>query len=138
MRFVLPAAIVALALADAMIHLSLDIFFFSGQFLGGFLNVLFLLNFAGYVVLTAAFVISLRMSSKLGRVASLALLAYATATILAWIGGGQDDLLGLGYVSKGAEVALILALVLHLRTLSVAPTGRLLFLMPSREAADEA
>src|SRR5438552_728425 len=109
-RSLLPAMIVILALADAFIHLSLDLFFFSGQFFTGFLNVLFLLNFAGYLVLAIGFVVSCRFSTRLHRGVSLALVAYATATILAWLGGGQDDLLGLGYVSKAAELTLIVAL----------------------------
>jgi len=136
-RSVLPAMIVVLALADALVHLSLDIFLFDGQFLAGFLNVLFLLNFAGYLVLTIGFVICRRFSTKLHRAVSLALVAYATATVLAWLGGGQDDLLSLGYVSKAAELTLIVALILYVRTLPVAPARRVLVLMPSRTVSDD-
>ncbi len=136
-RFVLPAMIVVLALADALIHLSLDIFFFDGQFLAGFLNVLFLLNFGGYLVLAIGFVVSRRFSTKIRRAVSLALVAYATATVLAWLAGGPDDLLGLGYVSKAAELTLIVSLILYLRTLSVAPSRPVLVLVPSRTVSDD-
>jgi hypothetical protein len=81
-------------------------------------------------------VVSRYFSTQLRRAVTLALLAYTTATVLAWLGGGQDDLLGLDYVSKAAELALLVALALHLKTLRVARARPVFVLVPRRAASD--
>ena len=116
-RFALPALIVALALVDGAIHLSLDVFFFHGRFFGDILTTLFLLNFTGYVALAAGFLLRARSSLAWRRRVDLLMLVYATATVLAWLGAGDPDLLGLGYLAKAVEGALILALIVHAWTL---------------------
>jgi hypothetical protein len=116
-RFALPALIVALALVDGVIHLSLDVFFFHGRFFGDILAILFFLNFTGYVVLVGGFLLSARSSPTWRRIVDLAMLVYATATVLAWLGSGDPNLLGLGFVAKADEVTLILALIVHVSTL---------------------
>ena len=88
---VLRAAIVALTLATAAIHVTL----------GG---TLFLMNAIGYAVLAIAMVVP----GPLGRLRWLmryALIGFTTVTILGWLMfGARFDL---AYLDKGIEVALI-------------------------------
>jgi hypothetical protein len=89
--FVLRAAIVALTLATAAIHVTL----------GG---TLFLMNAIGYAALALAMVVP----GPLGRVRWLiryALIGFTTVTIVGWfMFGARFDL---AYLDKGIEVALI-------------------------------
>src|SRR5687767_4753648 len=92
----LTASIVALTLVTGAIHLSL----------GG---MMFTLNALGYFALTAAFVVGAAISHPLvvrfAWVPRVALIAYATASIVAWLVLGGYYMLA--YVTKGVEVALI-------------------------------
>src|SRR5512133_567043 len=88
-RWILPAIITVLALADGLVHLSLDFVLFRGNFFGPGrsgpppgrlapppgggppqlplpLNELFLLNFVGYVVLALLFWFAPRWLGELG------------------------------------------------------------------------
>ena len=87
----LRAAIVALTLATAAIHVTLG-------------STLFLLNAIGYLVLVAAMV----LPGPVARVRWLtryALVGFTAVTVLAWLAfGARFDL---AYLDKGIEVALI-------------------------------
>jgi len=48
----------------------------------------------------------------------VALILYALVSIIGWIRIGGPNPQGLGYLSKGLEAALIVALVAHLASLS--------------------
>ena len=54
---ILVLAVAALALADGILHLALDIVLFRSRFFLNELSILFLLNFIGYVVLAGAYVV---------------------------------------------------------------------------------
>ena len=137
----LPALITVLALADGVLHLSLDFILFHGH-LFGFgspsgpppgaapraprpptagppvrlplpLNELFLLNFIGYVVLVLVFWFGPRLLGRWRWLADVALIVYAAAAFLAWLDMGRPNPMGLGYLSKGIEILLVIALVAH-------------------------
>ena len=113
----LSATIVILALADGALHLALDLVLFGGRFFQNQLSVLFLLNAIGYVVLAAIFWFSPRWLGERRWLADLVLIGYAVATFVAWLARGGPNPRGLGYPSKVIEVALVLALLAHLRAL---------------------
>jgi hypothetical protein len=137
--------IVALALADGVLHLALDFVLFHGAFWGSGspagppsgggpgsgapgpapgapanplllpLNELFLLNFLGYVGLVLVFWLAPRWLGQWRWVVDAALMGYAALGIVAWLEVGRPNPLGLGYLSKGLEIALILAVAAHAR-----------------------
>ena len=112
----LAMAIVVLAFLDGVIHLSLDWIFFQGQLLADMLSVLFVLTFLGYLGLIAAFVLSAQ-SSRWQRLAiDLIMIGYAAVAFFAWLAAGRPNPLNLGYLSKAIEVALIVALIVHIGT----------------------
>ena len=79
------------------------------------LNELFLLNFLGYVVLVLVFWLAPRWLGTWRWVVDVALMGYAALGIVAWLEMGRPNPLGLGYLSKGLEIALILAVAAHAR-----------------------
>jgi hypothetical protein len=76
---------------------------------------LFLLNFLGYVVLVLVFWLAPRWLGTWRWVVDVALMGYATLGIVAWLEMGRPNPLGLGYLSKGLEIGLILAVAAHAR-----------------------
>lgn len=93
------------------------------------LNELFLLNAIGYGVLLLVFwIVQLRFPRWRGLM-DLVLIVYTAASIVGWWDAGKPNPQNLGYLSKGIEAALILALVLHsgiaLRALSGRRSTRL-------------
>jgi len=108
---VLPWVIAILALADGFLHLSLDLVLFRGNFFQNDLSVQFLLNFIGYVVLTAAYLLGRRRLGRRYWVMDLVLICYAGASFVLWLGRGGPNPRGLGYPSKAIEVVLIIALL---------------------------
>jgi hypothetical protein len=133
----LRAAIVILALADGVIHLLLDFVLFRGRFFGSAfpagprpgaapgraappggprlalplpLNELFLLNFLGAVVLVALFLYSRRWEAVKRVWVNVIMIGYAAVTFIAWWMFGRPNPMGLGYLSKGIEILLIIAL----------------------------
>jgi hypothetical protein len=180
-RWILPLGITVLALADGVLHLTLDFVLFHGQLFGSGagggppggaaagratvagassasapvasgtaagaapvgtsaagpggagappgppsmpfplpLNELFLLNFLGFVVLVLWFWFGPRRWAWLARrrwLIDLVLLLYTAASVVGWFAVGRPNPMGLGYLSKALELALILALVVHARTL---------------------
>lgn len=141
-RWVLPAAVTVLALADGIVHFALDFVLFRGNFFGGFpaggsrpgprpgvtapppgggppqlplpLNEMFLLNFIGYVVLVLLFWLSPRWLAERRWLVNVLVIAYAMTTFVAWWMFGRPNPMGLGYISKGLEVVLIAALAAHI------------------------
>ncbi len=78
------------------------------------LNELFLLNMIGYVVLVLLFWFGPRLLGRWRWLVDAALILYATAAAAAWLEIGKPNPMGLGYLSKGIESVLILALLAHL------------------------
>lgn len=142
----LRISIAALALADGVIHFLLDIVLFRGRFIGSPfpagprspgavppragpapagprlalplpLNELFLLNFLGAVVLVGLFLYAARWAPARRWWVDLIMIGYAALTFTAWWLFGRPNPMGLGYLSKGIEVLLVIALVSHLTTL---------------------
>jgi len=81
------------------------------------LNELFLLNFLGYFALAVIFYLVLRFRAQWLWLVEVALILYALVSIIGWVRIGGPNPQGLGYLSKGLEVALIVALVAHLTSL---------------------
>ncbi len=126
---ILSIVIVVLALADGILHLSLDFILFGGRngppsgprpalpppaarafpFILP-LNQLFILNFVGEVILVVLFVISRRWFGRRRWLVNVAMIVYAAATFVAWLMFGRPNPMGLGYLSKGIEIVLIIAL----------------------------
>lgn len=139
---ILRAVIALFALADGVLHLALDFVLFRGNLFGDPfagrapsaatpprtgpppaprgnplilpLNELFLLNFAGEVVLVAAFLLSRRLLGERRWLVDVIMILYAAATFVAWWSFGRPNPMGLGYLSKGVEIVLILALIVDL------------------------
>ncbi len=84
------------------------------------LNELFLLNFLGYVVLAFVFWLMLRLLPARLWIVDVVLILYTLTSIIGWMRIGGPNPQGLGYIAKGLEVALIVALGTHLWSL-VAP-----------------
>lgn len=140
---VLRVIIAVLALGDGVLHLSLDWVLFRGNLFGSGrppgppsgtlptrtgtpprpagnpfsflpLNVLFLLNFAGEVVLVLLFLFSRRLLGERRWLIDVVMIVYAATTFVAWWLFGRPNPMGLGYLSKGVEIALIIALLVDL------------------------
>ena len=138
---ILPAIITVLALVDGVVHLSLDFVLFRGNFFGSGappgpppggaprgsgpppgggpnlplpLNELFLLNFIGYVVLVLVFWFAPRWLGGMRWLVNVVMIVYAAVVFVAWLTIGRPNPMGLGYLSKGIEIALIIALVAHI------------------------
>lgn len=122
----LRSIIVVLALADGVLHLWLNQALFRGNFFGpqGFpspfplqMNYLFTLNFIAYVVLAVLFWFGGRMLGTRRWLVDLALIILAALSIIGWLQIGAPNPMGLGYISKALEVALIGAAVVHVSLL---------------------
>ncbi len=132
---ILRASIAILALADGVLHLLLRFILFRGPpgpppgaAPGGSgpspgprpspfvlpLPDLFLLNFIGYVVLVLVFWFGRRWLGRMRWAVDGVLIVYAAATLAAWLVVGGPNPMGLGYTSKGIEIVLIIALIVHI------------------------
>ncbi len=134
---ILRPIIAVLALADGTLHLLLDFVLFRGRFFGSPfpagprpgaapgrvpppnpfilpLNELFLLNFIGEVVLVLLFWFSRRLLGNRRWIVDAGMIAYAAATFIGWWIFGRPNPMGLGYLSKGIEIVLIIALLADL------------------------
>jgi hypothetical protein len=151
LRIIIPV----LALADGTIHLLLDFVLFRGRLIGSPfpsgarprvvpgrvaprpravdlsflppLNELFLLNFIGAIVLTGLFLYATRWPAARRVWVDVLMIAYAAVTFVAWWLFGRPNPMGLGFLSKGIEIALIIALIVHIR-----------ILLPARRVAESA
>lgn len=108
----LTAGIIALALATATVHLVLGVQLIS--FGGGALGVIFVLNFVGYVGLTALLYLPVRALDPYRGAIRTALIAYTALTVVLWIFFGTKDVVG--YLNKLNELLLIALLVVEART----------------------
>jgi hypothetical protein len=100
----LDIAIVLLAVATALIHIVLAI---------PTNLVMFYLNGLGYLALTAA--LYLPQFGAYRRLVHYALIAFTAVTVLGWAAFGERSTIA--YLDKVIEVALIVLLVVSLRTL---------------------
>lgn len=139
-RWILPALITVLALGDGLIHFSLDFVLFRGNLFGNPfagrsggpppgrsapppgggqpqlplpLNEMFVLNFVGYVVLVLLLWLAPRLLGAKMWLVNLLMMAYVAATFIAWLEFNRPNPMGLGYLSKVLEVALVIVLVIH-------------------------
>ena len=78
------------------------------------LNQLFILNFAGEVVLVLLFWFSRRLLGARRWLVDVVMIVYAGATFVAWWMFGRPNPMGLGYLSKGIEIVLIIALIVDI------------------------
>jgi len=116
----IEALIVLLALADGVLHGSLDILLFHGDFSrGGPLPILFLLNLVGFVVLAALFVVSRNAPVARRRLVDIAIAVFAVLTFAGWIffTRGRANPMNLGYTARVIEVVLVVLVLVHLRSL---------------------
>ncbi len=128
---ILRPVIAILALADGIIHFSLDVLLFRGNFIGPLptrpgaapargnpfilpLNQLFLLNLVGAVVLVVLFWFSRRWLGARRWLIDVAMIVYEAAAFFAWMDIGRPNPMGLGYLSKTIEVIAIVALAVHM------------------------
>jgi hypothetical protein len=118
----LRIAIVVLALADGVLHLALNQVLFRGNFFGPLpfpspfplpMNQLFTLNFVGYVVLALAFWLAPRFVGQRVWLLDVVMIGYTVLAIVGWVQIDMPNPMGLGYLSKALEIALIVALVVH-------------------------
>jgi hypothetical protein len=109
---VLRIAILVLGVATALAHLWL---FYNG-FSRGRPDYRFLVNGGGYLVLLAAFFLTVTAKDPWHRVAHYLLMAFAAGSIVAWIivNGGRF-LPQLSAFTKAVEVLLIIVLFLDVR-----------------------
>lgn len=107
---VLRAAIVALALSTAWIHLNL----------GG---LRFTLNAAGYVALSIAMIAPIPLAVRYRWLTRLALAGYAATTIVAW--AVEGPYYSTAYVAKAIELTLIALLVIDIARRDGNPVERL-------------
>jgi hypothetical protein len=147
LRFIIPV----LTLADGVIHLLLDFILFRGVLIGSPfpagaarlrgatprpglppgprfqmplpLNEMFLLNFIGAVVLVLLFLASQRWSQTRRALLAVVMIGYEALTFTAWWLSGRPNPMNLGYLSKGIEIVVVIALVVHL--LNVLRVGNL-------------
>jgi hypothetical protein len=131
-----------LALADGVLHLLLDFVLFRGVLIGSPfpagaarpggaaprpgpppgprlqlplpLNEMFLLNFIGAVILVVLFLVGRRWSLAKRAILDVVMIGYEVATFVAWWLFGRPNPRGLGYLSKGIEIVLVIALIVHL------------------------
>ena len=120
----LRSGIAALALSDGIVHLALDFALFKGRLFRSTLSELFLLNFIGFVVLSAVFLLSPRWLQEKRWLINVVLIGYAAGTVLAWLNSGGPNPLGLGYTSKALEGTLIIALLADLWIAAQRPPWR--------------
>ncbi|MBV9357446.1 MAG: hypothetical protein JO023_18190 [Chloroflexi bacterium] len=121
---VIEALIVILTLADGVLHGSLDILLFHGDFSrGGPLPWLFLLNLVAAVVLAALFLLNRGAPAARRRLIDLAIAAFAIVTFFCWFyfTGGRANPMNLGYTARVIEVVLVVLILVHVRELSRMP-----------------
>ena len=114
-QWALPAFIAALAVADGVLHLWLDVLFFGGNLLANSMSVLFALNFLGFAGLAGLVLLAPRWLGSWQWLVDGLLMGYTLATVVAWFNHGSPNPMGLGYFDKGLEMVLLGGLLVHLR-----------------------
>ncbi len=140
-NWILRIMITVLALADGGIHLLLNFVLFGGErrppaapptgaaprvvpppgargnpFILP-LNELFVLNFVGAVILVLLFWLALRWLSRRVWLVDVVMIGFAATTFVAWLIIGRPNPMGLGYLSKGIEIVLMITLLAHIWTI---------------------
>ncbi len=143
----LEIVIPILVLADGVLHLLLDFVLFRGVLIGSPfrpgaagpgarpggagprppagprlqlplpLNEMFLLNFIGAVVLAALFLAARRWPRGRRVLVDVVIISYEAITFTFWWLFGRPNPMGLGYLSKGIEIVLVIAVIAHLWSL---------------------
>jgi hypothetical protein len=141
-NWILPALVTVLALADGVLHFSLDMLLFRGNFVGRLgpppgspppaappppgppiplplpLNQMFVINCIGYLILVGLFWFALRRAASWRTRVDVLFLLYVAGALLAWVDLGMPNPRGLGYLSKTVEIVLAIALISHIWLLS--------------------
>lgn len=132
--WILPAIIAVLALADGVLHLSLDFILFRGNLFGSLgpppgapppganpppslplpLNQLFVLNFLGYVALALLMWFGRERLGSWYWLVDVALLVMVALTMGGWFQMRRPNPMNLGYLSKSVEVLLAITVLVHL------------------------
>src|SRR5262249_43026751 len=89
------------------------------------LNQLFIINFAGFVLLVLLFWFGPRLVGLNRRLVDALIALWAIGTALGWADIGRPNPMGLGLIARGIEVVLLIALIVHASTQT----------SPSREVA---
>jgi len=133
----LPLLIGLLALADGILHLSLDFVLFRGNLFGQLgpppgapppganpppalplpLNQLFVLNFVVFVLLALAAWFGGRLLGDRRWLVDVAILIVVAITLAGWFQVRRPNPMGLGTLARGIEVVMVVAVVLHLWSL---------------------
>jgi hypothetical protein len=133
----LPLLIGLLALADGILHLSLDFVLFRGNLFGQLgpppgapppganpppalplpLNQLFVLNFVVFVLLALAAWFGGRLLGDRRWLVDVAILIVVAITLAGWFQLRRPNPMGLGTLARGIEVVLVVAVVLHVWSL---------------------
>jgi heme A synthase len=139
--WILPIAISVLALADGVLHFMLDVVLFRGNFFGRFgpppgaaanpnpppgppiplplpINQLFVLNLVGYLVLIALLWLAVRRFQTWRGWVDALFIVYVVVVFLGWVNMGGPNPQGLGYLSKGIELVLVITLLAYRWALS--------------------
>ena len=111
----IPAAVVLLALLDGALHLTLDFVLFRGRLFANTLSEEFLLNFVGYLVLAGLFLWGPRLIGGRRWLVDVVMILYVGVAAVAWWQIGRPNPDGLGYLSKGIEIALAVCLFADMR-----------------------
>jgi hypothetical protein len=131
------------ALADGVIHLALDFILFHGILIGNAfpaarpgggvrrpgvppgpriqfplpLNEMFLLNFIGSVILVWLLLSSGRWPQARRVLLDVVIIGYEAFTFVCWWLVGRPNPMELGYLSKGVEIVVIVAVIAHISSL---------------------
>lgn len=133
-----PIAVIitSLALADGVLHLSLDFVIFRGNLFGRLgpppgapapppggggppqfllpLNQMFVLNLVGYIVLVLLFWFVAPRLGNFAWIVHVLFILYVLTVFIAWLNFGRPNPQGLGYLSKAIEVLLLIMLLVQL------------------------
>jgi len=133
----LPALIGLLALADGVLHLSLDFVLFRGNLFGQLgpppgapppganpppalplpLNQLFVANFVVFLLLALAAWFGGRLLGDRRWLVNVAILIVVAITLAGWFQLRRPNPMGLGMLARGIEVVLVVAVLLDLWSL---------------------
>jgi hypothetical protein len=131
---ILRPVVAILALADGVLHFLLDFILYRGNLIGPLvprtppagtvpaqpplparanplilqLNQLFLLNFIGAIILVVLFWLAPRWLGTRRWLMSAVLILYEAAAFIGWIIYGRPNPMGLGYLSKGIEIIVVI------------------------------
>ncbi len=75
---------------------------------------MFLLNFVGCLVRVMLFWFAPRWLGTLRWLVNLLMMIYVASTFAAWLEFGRPNPMGLGYLWKGIEIGMAVAIVVHL------------------------